>query len=170
MRYNVPSCTVITVHLTDQQTILPASDRLTDAVRHVLETAGVEQAEISLVLVDNDEIQRLNVEFLEHDYATDALSFLLDDGPDGLEGEIIVSSEMAQQRASEFAWRPEDELLLYVIHATLHLVGYDDTADDVRAEMRAAERRHLAHFGISPVDPEAASTDLSEHLSTPSES
>ena len=45
-------------------------------------------------------------------------------------------------------WSLADELLLYVIHGTLHLVGCDDGTDEQRAEMRQRERACLAQFGI----------------------
>ena len=40
------------------------------------------------------------------------------------------------------------EVLLYVVHGTLHLCGYDDTTDDTAPEMRAKEKHYLAKLGI----------------------
>ena len=45
-----------------------------------------------------------------------------------------------------------DELLLYVIHGTLHLVGYEDKEVSDQQRMRAAEREVLARFGLQPHD------------------
>ena len=50
---------------------------------------------------------------------------MLDDS-DGLEGEVIVGAETALRTAPRYGWPPHDELLLYVVHGTLHLVGHDD--------------------------------------------
>lgn len=125
-------------------------DRLAEAVVRVLSCEGKTPAEVSLAVVDNEEIHRLNAQFLEHDYPTDALSFVLDEGPSGLEGEIIVSAEMASQQAGRFGWEPGDELLLYVIHAALHLAGYDDLEPETEPVMRARERHYLAAWGLTP--------------------
>lgn len=124
-------------------------ERLRMAVQHVLEEAGVENAEVSVAVVDDATIWRLNREHLQHDYPTDVLSFRLDDETDDepLEGQLVVSYEMASARAAEFEWSPADELLLYVIHGALHLVGYDDHERQDLQEMRAAEQRHLARWG-----------------------
>ena len=65
-----------------------------------------------------------------------------------IEGDVIVSAETAIQLAARYDWPPADELLLYVIHGTLHLVGYDDLDDASRAEMRSRERHYLAALGL----------------------
>jgi probable rRNA maturation factor len=61
-----------------------------------------------------------------------------------LDGEIVVSAETAASSCAEHGTTPENELLLYVVHGALHLVGYDDRDDASRAEMRRREREVLA--------------------------
>jgi probable rRNA maturation factor len=116
----------------------------------VLIAEGVREATISLAIVDDATIRPLNARYLGHDYATDVLSFVLEQTVGKLEGEIIVSAETALQSAERFGWAAGDELLLYVIHGALHLVGYDDLQPQVQAQMRSREREHLSHFGLAP--------------------
>ncbi len=129
-----------------------APHRFVDAARRILTEAGVRGGSLSLVVVDDDEMQRLNRRHLEHDWPTDVLSFLLDQDDSGerIEGEVIVSADYASREALEYGWRPEDELLLYVVHGTLHLIGHDDHEDEDRVAMRQAEARVLAAFGLVP--------------------
>ncbi len=101
------------------------------------------------MVVDDQEMQRLNRDYLGHDYTTDVLSFALDDSPAGIVGEVIVSTGVAEREAQRLGVDPHDELLLYVIHGTLHLVGYRDKAPDDVAAMRAAEQHWLATLGIA---------------------
>ena len=61
---------------------------------------------------------------------------------------MIVSSETAIRSAARLGWSAEDELLLYVIHGTLHLVGYDDGTPAERDVMRRQEAHYLAGFGL----------------------
>ena len=129
-----------------------ADPRLERAATAIFREALVDRATLSIAIVDDPTIHGLNRQYLEHDYPTDVLSFLLERDADSLEGEVIVSLDTAARRAAEFGWSAADELLLYVIHGTLHLVGYDDQAEAARGEMRAAERRVLAIFGIEPRD------------------
>jgi probable rRNA maturation factor len=99
-------------------------------------------------VVDDETIHDLNRRFLAHDYATDVLSFALEQSADGLDGEIIVSADFATASAPRYEWSAADELLLYVIHGALHLAGYDDHEPDDISRMRAAEARHLALAGL----------------------
>lgn len=122
------------------------SDRLARAARRILADHGATQGALSIAVVDDPTIHRMNVESLNHDYPTDVLSFLYDRRGDHLEGEIIVSSDTAMSRAAEFDMQPENELLLYVIHGALHLAGYEDHDDPSRREMQTHERKYLDLF------------------------
>jgi probable rRNA maturation factor len=137
--------------------------RLRRAVQAIAADAGIERGSVSIALVDDRTIHELNRKYLEHDYPTDVLSFVLESEPGQLEGEIVVSADMAERRAAEFGWRGEDELLLYVIHGALHLVGHDDQAAETQLEMRKYESRYLALFGLAPRhEPESQHTLASE--------
>ena len=144
---------MIAIDLANEQSTLPVDGgRLRRAVQMILKRAAVRHARISLAVVDDPTIRRLNRRYLDHDCATDVLSFNLDDSGRGLEGEVIVSADTAAAAAPRFGWRPEDELLLYVIHGALHLVGLLDGTDDQRDQMRRRERECLARFGLEPHD------------------
>ncbi len=147
--------------LNQQDSVACDLSLLQQVVRSVLEQERVLWAAVSLVVVDNSTIHDLNRQFLDHDEPTDVLSFLLECEPaeraqsaggEGkrLEGEVIVSAEMAAQRAGEFGWRPCDELVLYVVHGVLHLCGYDDRTAEAQQLMRARERSILKNWDLTP--------------------
>lgn len=141
---------MFTIDVSNRQSLLSTdSERLRGAVAAVLEEEGIKSAAISIAVVDDPTIHDLNRRFLNHDEPTDVISFPLDDA-DGIEGDVIVSAETAIRSAARYDWPPADELLLYVIHGTLHLVGYDDLDDASRAEMRSRERHYLAALGLQP--------------------
>ena len=125
---------------------------LQQAVRAVLVGESLEAANISVAVVDDVTIHDLNRKYLEHDYATDVLSFLLSDPGECLEGEIVVSADTAAREAVNYRCDATDELLLYLVHGALHLVGYDDATDADRAAMRAKERQYLAELGREPAN------------------
>ena len=138
----------ITIEIANEQTHLPLDRRLLRrAVRRVLREAGVRKARISVAVVDDATIARLNWRYLRHRGPADVLSFVLDQS-DGLEGEVIVGAQTALRAAPQYGWPPHDELLLYVIHGTLHLVGHDDTSPALRAEMQKRETAVLEKLGI----------------------
>lgn len=66
----------------------------------------------------------------------------------GIDGEVVVSAETALRRAPEFDWHPGCELLLYVVHGTLHLCGHDDQTPAERRRMRCRERAILQSWGM----------------------
>ncbi|OHB80790.1 MAG: rRNA maturation RNase YbeY [Planctomycetes bacterium RBG_16_64_10] len=140
---------MIQIALADEQLSFDcAGARLCAAARMVLERAGIRTAVISLAVVNDPTIRALHRAYLGRDEATDVLSFPLEQSAGRLEGEVVVSAETAARVAPRYGWRAADELLLYVIHGTLHLVGYDDRAAADVAAMRAAERDVLAQFGL----------------------
>jgi probable rRNA maturation factor len=138
----------ITIAIANRQSAV-ALDRamLRKAVRRVLRDADLRKARISVAVVDDDTIARLNWQYLRHRGPADVLSFVLDEG-DGLEGEVIVGAGTALRNAPRYGWAAHDELLLYVVHGALHLVGYDDLKAAARARMQKREREVLASLGI----------------------
>ncbi len=124
--------------------------RLKKAVRLILRDARIQSAEISIAIVTDERMHELNRTYLRHDYPTDVLSFVLarDEQATSLDGEIIASSDYAAREAVRYGWSTDDELLLYIIHGCLHLVGYDDTTAKGKAAMRAAEAKYLMQFGL----------------------
>ena len=142
---------VIVIEIANHQNTLPVKKALLErAIRSLLEEALIERAEVSVAVVDDPTIHQLNRQYLGHDDATDVLSFTLERDDDHLEGEVIVSADTACRQARRYGWPAEDELLLYVVHGTLHLVGHDDATAVEREEMRRRERACLARFGREP--------------------
>ena len=87
-------------------------------------------------------MRRLNREFHDADEITDVLAFPLDEGARerGPEGEVIVCVPQAYREARARGLPPLTELLLYVVHGSLHLLGEDDH-DARAARILAAWRR-----------------------------
>lgn len=156
------------VSIADHQKVIKLKPRRLQLVaRKALQIEGVAKATISVALVENKEMHRLNREFLEHDYPTDVLSFLLDEEPPAagkksrakkmsrgsgksLEGEVIISTEYARGEALRHHWETESEVLLYLVHGLLHLCGYDDRSAADQHEIRAREVAILSEFDLVP--------------------
>jgi probable rRNA maturation factor len=139
------------VEIANRQEMLPVEEnRLRAGICAVLAGEGIQRANISVAIVDDYEIHELNRRFLNHDYATDVLSFALEQAEGFVEGEIIISADTATEFANRFGWAPADELLLYAVHGTLHLVGYDDQTAQAQNEMRERETVYLSQFGLRP--------------------
>lgn len=154
--------------------------QLKAALRHALEMEQVHSAVLSLTVVDNPTIHRLNCEHLQHDYPTDVISFSLDwscatdtlqnrsrltsgrSAAASIEGEIVVSRDYAQQMAERCGWSTQDELTLYAIHGMLHLCGYDDLTYSEKQIMRSREIAILQGLGLCPEYPDDGVADDDE--------
>ena len=140
---------MFTVELTTLTDIDP-DPRFADATRQILLNFGIRRGAISLAIVDDPTIHKLNRRHLRHDYPTDVLSFVYQRTVDHLDGEVITSADTATREASQCGWSTSDELLLYFIHGTLHLVGLDDRTDTDRIEIRRWEDKYLRCYGLTP--------------------
>jgi len=114
------------------------------AIRSILDDSSFTSASISVAIVEDRAIHDLNRRFLQHDWPTDVLSFVLEESQQHLEGELVVSAETALRQAAQYGWSGAEELLLYVIHGTLHLVGYQDKQPTEIQAMRTAEAKYLS--------------------------
>lgn len=108
--------------------------------------------EISISIVDEDEIQHLNKEYRGVDKVTDVLSFPLyekDDIPDfGMLGDIVICSKRVLEQAKEFNHSNERELVYLTVHSLLHLLGYDHIEEEDRLIMRSHEKEIMKKLGI----------------------
>lgn len=101
--------------------------------------------ELSIALVEDDEMAHLNEQYRGVVGPTDVLSFGCDDPcpaasdePIAL-GDVIIAPDIARRQAAELGTTVEDELDLLLVHGVLHLLGYDHEADEDAAVMQARE-------------------------------
>lgn len=158
------------IEIADQQSHPVDSEPLISVVNSILNDHQIQRSEISIAIVDDPTIRQLNKQYLDHDYETDVLSFVLghDDETGELEGQLIVSTDTAARLAEEVGGTMEQELLLYVVHGTLHLVGYNDKDPSDACEMRDAEKRYLESFGLTHRWVEEPENPESENFSSDS--
>lgn len=94
----------------------------------ILDLVGQKDAELSLALIGNVEMQRLNAKYRKKDYPTDVLSFSVEDTfpqPPRLLGDVTISVEKAAAQAKERRRSLDEEMVTLLIHGIVHLMGYD---------------------------------------------
>jgi len=123
---------------------LDAFERLGAFVLHMEEAPDA--VELSVALVDDDEMTHLNEQYRGIVGPTDVLSFGCDDPCPAASdepiaiGDVIIAPDVARRQAAELGTTVEDELDLLLVHGILHLLGYDHESDADATAMQARER------------------------------
>ncbi len=128
--------------LRDAQSLVAIDRRLLEAaVEATLAAEGVAQLWVSLTVTDDAGIHELNRTWLAHDEPTDVISFPLREAndPDPLLGEVVISAERARREACARGIPLDEELVRYVVHGCLHLLGWDDRTEAERRAMHARQ-------------------------------
>lgn len=111
-----------------------------------------DESELTVRIVDCDEIQQLNRTYRHKDKPTNVLSFPFE-MPDGIElpllGDVIVCASVVRDEAREQGKALMDHWAHMVVHGTLHLLGYDHIEDDEAEEMEGLETEILSTLGIA---------------------
>jgi probable rRNA maturation factor len=132
---------------------------LRKAAKSTLQFEQVEAGSLTLVLTNQETIQRLNKEFAGLDQPTDVLAFPgSGDDPDeeGIYyGDIVIALPIARQQAAQAGHSALEECALLVIHGTLHLLGYDHGTKSEKDKMWARQKGIFQHLDLSLIEPEA---------------
>jgi probable rRNA maturation factor len=106
---------------------------------------GIEEYELGIHFISAARMANMNSEFLQHQGPTDVITFDLRQEmgtkSSGVGGEIFICPRVAEQQARMFRTRWQSELVRYVTHGILHLLGYDDLHAKKRSEMKREENR-----------------------------
>jgi rRNA maturation RNase YbeY len=125
------------------------SRKLKTIAAKILDVLEQNHAELSVALVGNAEIQRLNAKYRKKDYPTDVLSFPIENRllvGERLLGDVIISVQKARQQAKERQRSLDKEMVILLIHGVVHLLGYDHerSAKEARIMQRLEKKVYRA--------------------------
>ena len=131
--------------------ILPT--KLKKLVKTICNRFKLSKATISIAIVDDTQIRKVNKQFLNKDRPTDCLSFDLSDNKKSSvkSFELIVNGEMAVRQANLRGHSSEAELALYITHGLLHNLGFDDSTKKQAEKMHNIENEILQQLGYGPI-------------------
>ena len=155
---------------TDREIGIEYEELAKKVVQKVLDMEGCPyDAQVNLVLTDNEEIQRVNTEFREIPAPTDVLSFPMIpfetpadyaiveedesyfdlDTDELLLGDIMISVDKVFAQAEEYGHSVTREFCFLVAHSMLHLLGYDHMTPEEAVVMENKQRTALDELGIT---------------------
>lgn len=138
-------------NLTEEKT---DENDLVKVIEKVSELLGIESSIVSIVLVDNEYIHKINKEYRNVDRETDVISFAFMDDETNPEsgitdlGEIYISLEKAHSQSKEYGHSFKRELCFLLTHGLLHLLGYDHMTEEDEKEMFGLQEEVLNGLGI----------------------
>ena len=126
---------------------LPNKDLVTDWVLRVVDSHGYKVDEIVYAFFNDEDLKKLNIRFLKHDYYTDVISF--DETNDQVvSGNIAISVDRVKKNAIQNGVDFEDELRRVMIHGVLHFIGFNDKTSVEKKEIRKQEAIALSMFHV----------------------
>lgn len=146
------------IELTDLTNSNADTNRIKSLADFSLRSLGIHpESELSISLVDMEEMSSLHMRWLDESGPTDVLSFPMDelkpnsssDGP-GILGDIVLCPEYAKKQAVEIGHSLQDELEVLVVHGVLHLLGFDHLENDEKTMMFSRQDEILREWRSRP--------------------
>ncbi|UGA36099.1 rRNA maturation RNase YbeY [Chromobacterium haemolyticum] len=113
--------------------------------------AGVKQAQVSILIVDADEGRQMNRDYRGKDYATNVLSFALNEGDPvpglPLIGDLVLCAPVVEKEAAEQNKPLQAHYAHLLVHGMLHLQGFDHEQDDEAETMETLETAIMQRLG-----------------------
>ena len=118
----------------------------------IMKDLQVEDALVNIIIVDNEEIKKINKEYRNIDNVTDVISFALEDvdfnTPIRVLGDIYISYDKVIEQAEKYGHSKKRELYFLATHGLLHLLGYDHMNEEDEKIMFSLQRELLDKYDI----------------------
>jgi probable rRNA maturation factor len=117
-------------------------------VKRILNALGYPDGQLSILIVDDEQIAQLNMAYLQHPGPTNVISFPMQEGPftdvtPNLLGDVVISADTAHREATDAGMEMKERFNQLLIHGILHLVGYDHTHSAEEAEIMDQKSNEL---------------------------
>ena len=129
-------------------------DTLKDFIFYCVSKLSLKDAYFNVIIVNNDNIHKINKEYRNIDRETDVITFALEDDKQidvpGLRvlGDIYISYDKVISQAKEYGHSIKRELCFLGVHGLLHLLGYDHMIKEDEEKMFGLQKELLDSYGI----------------------
>ena len=111
-------------------------------LKYIIKDKGLELGNLCYIFCSDEFLKDINFRFLQHDYYTDVVTFDYCEN-NFLSGDVFISIERVKDNSIIFGSGIEDEFLRVIVHGLLHLMGYKDSNEDEKFDMRNMENNYL---------------------------
>ena len=133
---------------------IPELEEVEKFINFALKKLELDNVVFNVIIIDNEEIHKINKEYRGIDRPTDVISFALEDDDSFVQldkrilGDIYISIDKAKEQANEYGHKLLRELCFLTIHGILHLLGYDHMTEEDEKVMFGLQERILSEYGI----------------------
>ena len=122
----------------------PQESKVSSIIKHILESEGVRNGEITLIFGSDELLSDLKKKYFNKNHLTDVIAFRLNENDESdLEGEIYISLPRSVENAVKFNEPLNRELGRLLVHGGLHLMGYEDESKNDKKAMTEKENKYL---------------------------
>ena len=121
--------------------------KYTEWFNKIITSESKSAGDLVFILTDDEEILKVNQDYLSHDYFTDIITFEYNTN-DEVSGDVFISLDRIKENAKTYKVTFEEELRRVMVHGVLHLLGYNDKTEKEKAEMRSLENQNLKMFHV----------------------
>lgn len=136
--------TPVSFHFEDSSIDLPDERLLTEWLLAVARAENKPFQELNFIFCSDEYLLRLNIEYLQHDYYTDVITFQHSD--DAIHGDVYISTDRVADNAAANHISVQQELCRVMVHSVLHLAGYGDKTPEQERLMRQKENFYLNQY------------------------
>jgi probable rRNA maturation factor len=116
-------------------------------IEKIIQTENRICEKLVYVFTTDEDLKKINVQFLNHNYFTDVITFDYSEDS-GIRGEIFMSIDRIRDNARVYNVKTQEEILRVMFHGVLHLTGYNDITEEEKIMMRAREDFWLEKFRL----------------------
>lgn len=115
-------------------------------IKNVAQKEGAVIDELNFIFCSDTYLKDINIQYLQHDYFTDIITFDNSEEEKNLTGDIFISIDRIKENSQSFSTTFEQELRRVIIHGVLHLIGFGDKTEEEQKQMRQKEDQYLSLY------------------------
>jgi len=135
------------IHLVNKELIQEglALKKVEEVVKEIVSSEGKQLGEIGIIFERDEDLLKINKNFLQHNYFTDVITFDYN-RKNKIMGDILISIDTVRRNAVKYNQDFMTEIIRVIIHGVLHLSGYEDKSDKDKQTVRAMEELYLCRY------------------------